>query len=153
MELRGIELQHTEFHGISLYSIVLHGITWFWFVLHGIVCWTLCSITYFRYVKLWGLARRVFTLFLISMRFIFDTRGKLWTDMTNFQHLIISPPQPGSRKQNLSHLLTNFQVGPPRGSRGGRQGGSRRNGPPPQHVYTPTKPRWPEPSTIKVVGP
>ena len=63
MVLHGIELQHTEFHGISLYSIVLHGITWFWFVLHGIVCWTLCSITYFRYVKLWGLARRVFTLF------------------------------------------------------------------------------------------
>ena len=62
MELRGIELQHTEFHGISLYSIVLHGIAWFWFVLHGIVCLTLCSITYFWYVKLWGLARRVFTL-------------------------------------------------------------------------------------------
>ena len=50
--------------------------------------------------------------------------------------------QPGSRKQNLSHLLTNFQVGPPRGSRGRQGGGSRRNGPPPQHVYTPSKPRY-----------
>merc|ERR1711971_113146 len=51
--------------------------------------------------------------------------------------------QPGSRKQNLSHLLTNFQVGPPRGSRGGRQGGgSRRNGPSSQHVYTPIKSRY-----------
>ena len=63
MVLHGIELQHTEFHVISLYSIVLHGIAWLCFVLHGIVCLTMCSVTYSWYVKLWGLPRRVFTLF------------------------------------------------------------------------------------------
>ena len=67
MVLHGIELQHTEFHCISLYSIVLHGIAWFCFVLHGIVCLTMCSITYFWYVKLWGLPRRVFTLFFLLL--------------------------------------------------------------------------------------
>ena len=68
MVLHGIELQHTEFHCISLYSIVLHGIAWFCFVLHGIVCLTMCSITYFWYVKLWGLPRRVFTLSYLIIR-------------------------------------------------------------------------------------
>ena len=53
------------FLGISLYSnsIVLHGIACF-ILLHGIVCLTMCSITYSSNVKLWGLPRIVFTLFL-----------------------------------------------------------------------------------------